>query len=288
MSWIPVKHLPIAQDLSGLSRYLHSKGLVHRITDEGDRQTLWVAHPEIAPAVAVLAERWLAGDLMQVGEDSTLQARPTPAVRLGPGPREVPWTMGLIAFSILGALVLMTPWANVLVPLLTFQDFSLTHTGPVFVPVAEGIGSGELWRLFTPAFLHFGVFHIVFNSLWLWELGRRVEVALGWRQYLLMVLVTGVAANVTQYFWSGPSLFGGMSGVVYALVGYIWMRQRQAPHPALAIPPGIIGFMLVFLVIALTGIIDQFMQGSVANGAHVGGLMAGMAWGIFGSRRERF
>src|SRR5690625_5573108 len=100
---------------------------------------------------------------MQVGEDSTLQARPTPAVRLGPGPREVPWTMGLIAFSILGALVLMTPWANVLVPLLTFQDFSLTHTGPVFVAVAEGIGSGEGWRRVTPAVVQFGGVHIGFN-----------------------------------------------------------------------------------------------------------------------------
>lgn len=288
MSWIPVKHLPIAQDLSGLSRYLHSKGLAHRITDEGDRQTLWVAHPEMAQPVAVLAERWLAGDLVQTASDPAAQTRSAPLIRIGPSPREVPWTLGLIVLSVLGALVLMTPWANMLVPLLTFQDFSLTYSGPAFVPVADGIGSGELWRLFTPAFLHFGVFHIMFNSLWLWELGRRLEVVLGWRQYLLLVVVTGIAANVTQYFWSGPSLFGGMSGVVYALVGYIWMRQRQSPHPALAIPPGIIGFMLVFLVIGLTGLIDQLIQGSVANGAHVGGLMAGMAWGIFGGRRQRF
>src|SRR5690625_6969040 len=93
---------------------------------------------------------------------------------------------------------------NVLVPLLTFQDFSLTHTGPVFVPVAEGIGSGEVWRLFTPAFLHFGVFLIVFNILWLWEMGRRVADAVDWRQPLVMVLVTGVADHGTQPDWSSP------------------------------------------------------------------------------------
>src|SRR5690625_5561596 len=81
VSWIPVKHLPIAQDLSGLSRYLHSKGLVHRITDEGDRQTLWVSHPAIAPTIAVLADRWLAGDLMQGGADSRVQAASAPSVR---------------------------------------------------------------------------------------------------------------------------------------------------------------------------------------------------------------
>jgi GlpG protein len=281
VSWIPVKQLPISEDLSGLSRFLHSRGLPHRITEEGGRQMLWVEDPDTAQAVAHLTDRWLAGEVNVPETQSRQGAR----VRFGPSPNEAPLTLILLVLSVLGALVVMTPWAEVLVPLLTFQDFTLRVTGPEFVPVAEGIGRGELWRLFTPAFLHFGVFHIVFNGLWLWELGRRLEVTLGWRQYLLFVLVTGTLANVAQYCWSGPSLFGGMSGVVYALVGYIWMRQRQAPHPALAVPPGIIGFMLVFLVIGLTGIIDQFMQGSVANGAHLGGLMAGMAWGILGSKR---
>ncbi|MDQ2078009.1 rhomboid family intramembrane serine protease [Marinimicrobium sp. ABcell2] len=282
MSWTPVKQLPISKDLSGLSRFLRSRGFVHRITEEGDRQMLWVDDPAMAEPVASLTERWLSGEFDAPQEQSR---QSPPLIRFGPSPNQAPLTLVLLALSVLGALAVMTPWAEVLVPMLTFQDFTLRMTGPEFVPVAEGIGSGELWRLFTPAFLHFGIFHIVFNGLWLWELGRRLEVAVGWRQYLMFVLITGTLANIAQYYWSGPSLFGGMSGVVYALVGYIWMRQRQAPHPVLAVPPGIIGFMLVFLIIGLTGIIDQFMQGSVANGAHVGGLMAGMAWGILGSKR---
>lgn len=142
---------------------------------------------------------------------------------------------------------------------------------------------GEFWRLLTPAFLHFGTFHILFNGLWLWELGRRLELVMGPGRYLMFVVVTAVAANIAQ-FVGGPSVFGGMSGVVYALIGYIWMRQRLNPHPVLAVPPGIIGFMLVWLVICLTGIVDRFIAGSVANGAHVGGLLAGMAWGIWAGK----
>lgn len=74
-------------------------------------------------------------------------------------------------------------------------------------------------------------------------------------------------------------MFGGMSGVVYALVGFIWIRHKIAPHPLFAVAPGIIGFMLFWLVFCMTGIVDVFIDGSVANAAHLGGLISGMLLG---------
>src|SRR5690606_25800074 len=125
------------------------------------------------------------------------------------------------------------------------------------------------WRLLTPAFLHFGFFHLLFNSLWMWDLGRRLELGLGWKHYLLFVLCSAVTANLTQYMWGGSALFGGMSGVVYALVGFIWLRQRFDASPVFAVPKSIIAFMLVWLVLCMTGVVDYFIAGSVANAAHV-------------------
>src|SRR5690606_1187518 len=95
------------------------------------------------------------------------------------------------------------------------------------------------------------------------------------------VLVTAVAANVAQFWWGGPALFGGMSGVVYALVGFIWLRQYFDSSPVFAVPKSIIAFMLVWLVLCMTGVVDYFIAGSVANAVHVGGLVAGMIWSVF-------
>lgn len=287
MSWIPVKKLPISQDLTELSDFLRQKGLQHRITEEGDHQQIWVRDEELAEPLAELTERWLAGQV-DLPENQT-ETEPGVVLRSGPPPSDFPATILLLILSVLGFLVTTTGGlADALVPWFTFQEITGVRGGqPVFEPVSEGIGSGEVWRLLTPAFLHFGLFHILFNGLWLWELGRRLEKVLGWQHYLLFVVVTAVVSNVAQYFWSGPSLFGGMSGVVFALIGYLWMRQRYAPHPVLAIPPGLIGFMLVYLVVCLVGIVDMFLQGSVANGAHLGGLIAGMAWGVASIKTRR-
>ena len=74
-------------------------------------------------------------------------------------------------------------------------------------------------------------------------------------------------------------IFGGLSGLVYGLLGYVWVRNMIAPHPLLRVPPGIIGLMLAWLVICALGIVDLFLDGGVANSAHVVGLLMGMLFG---------
>ncbi|WP_027331224.1 rhomboid family intramembrane serine protease [Marinimicrobium agarilyticum] len=280
MNWIPVKQLPLDRDLTELSRFLHQRGLVHRITDEGQHQEIWVQDPAMVDPLGELTDRWLKGEVeLPEGE------QPRRTMPKGPSPRQFPATVVLLLLSAAGALIGMQILGGALVPYLTFQPVGMGFNGPEFGDWGEAMASGEFWRLLTPAFLHFSMFHILFNGLWIWELGRRLEAVLGPWRYLLFVVVTAIAANLGQ-FLAGPSVFGGMSGVVYALIGYLWMRQRFNPHPMLAVPPGIIGFMLVWLVICMTGIVDKFIGGSVANGAHLGGLVAGVVWGILSSGRR--
>lgn len=285
MSWIPVKQFPPQQDLSELSRFLRHRGLVHRITEEPEGQQVWVQDPALVEPLSELIERWLNREVV-LQSDTPGSGRRTPIVAPERRPGNFPVTLVLLVLSALGALIGMDIVGGHFLPWLTFQPFGLSQAGPQYGAWAEAMGRGEIWRLLTPAFLHFGLFHILFNGLWLWELGRRLEALQGRVHYLLFVVLTAIAANLTQ-FAGGPSVFGGMSGVVYALIGYIWMRQKFDPHPSLAVPPGIIGFMLGWLILGLTGVVDQFMQGGVANGAHVGGLLAGMAWAILGSYREK-
>jgi len=131
------------------------------------------------------------------------------------------------------------------------------------------ISQGQWWRLITPIFLHFGVLHLVFNLLWLWDLGDMLERILGSRWLLLFVAVVGVSSNLAQYSYAGP-LFGGMSGVVYGLLGYLWLRGFLDPNFPLRPNKAIVYLMLGWFVLGWTGLL-----GPIANMTHSIGLAAG-------------
>jgi GlpG protein len=78
-----------------------------------------------------------------------------------------------------------------------------------------------------------------------------------------------VTSNVAQYM-TGSLRFGGMSGVVYGLFGYIWMKSRYQPGSGFYMPPNTVILMLGWFVLCTTGWI-----GPVANAAHGVGLVVG-------------
>lgn len=133
----------------------------------------------------------------------------------------------------------------------------------------------QIWRLFTPAFLHFSALHIIFNLLWWWYLGGQIEQKISSVKLLLLFVLASSLPNLLQYFMTGPA-FGGLSGVVYALVGYFWILGKYKPQAGLHLSPAYIGFMLLWLV---AGFFD-LLGVPVANGAHLGGLLVGcgLAW----------
>ena len=143
-----------------------------------------------------------------------------------------------------------------------------------------GFNSAEYWRLITPIFLHFGILHFVFNSLWLSMLGSRIEELMGSFHLMLIILVTGLMSNAIQFWWSGAANFGGMSGVVYALLGYLWIANSIAPHPIMTLPRGIITFMIGWLGLCMTPVVTFLLGVGIANAAHLGGLLSGMLLGL--------
>ena len=74
-------------------------------------------------------------------------------------------------------------------------------------------------------------------------------------------------------------LFGGMSGVVFAYLGYVMIWDWLRPKSRIGLAKGIYLVMLAYLILGFSGFIDLLGLGSLANGAHLGGLLAGMALG---------
>jgi GlpG protein len=85
---------------------------------------------------------------------------------------------------------------------------------------------------------------------------------------------------MSQYYWSGTIYFGGMSGVIYALLGYLWIKHKIAPQNYARLPSGLMGFMVGWLVLCMTGVLEVALGIGVANAAHLSGLVAGLLIGL--------
>src|SRR5690606_12726577 len=116
---------------------------------------------------------------------------------------------------------------------------------------------GQWWRLVSPMLLHFGILHLAMNGLWYWELGRRIELRQGPWRLLLLTLLFSLVSNLAQHFVGGPSLFGGLSGVLYGLLGHVWLYQWLAPNPLFSLPRGVLAMMLIWLLVCLSGVVSQ-------------------------------
>ncbi|CAG8999923.1 MAG: Rhomboid protease GlpG [Candidatus Celerinatantimonas neptuna] len=136
--------------------------------------------------------------------------------------------------------------------------------------------ASQPWRVITPIFLHFSILHILFNLLWWWEFGGVIERHLGTGKIIILTLVAAIIPNFAQFWVDGP-LFGGLSGVVYALLGYLWWTQWLRPHVGVRINKAIVGFMLIWLVLGFANIIGP----ATANLAHLFGLFVGCLQAVF-------
>jgi GlpG protein len=148
-------------------------------------------------------------------------------------------------------------------------------------PIGVLSDNHQWWRILGPALIHFSLLHIVFNLLWWWSLGKQIEQTFGLSSLCLLFVFSAGISNIAQLLAGGPN-FGGLSGVVYALVGCVWWLGWLKPSWGIGLPKPIIGFMLVWLVVGYVDILPLNM----ANTAHTVGLICGclFAWLIAGKK----
>jgi GlpG protein len=144
------------------------------------------------------------------------------------------------------------------------------------------IRNGQLWRIVTPMLVHFHVLHILFNMLWLRDLGSMLEARQGTLLFTLLTLAIAAVSNIAQYAVTGSPRFGGMSGVVYGLRGYIWMRGKFDPGSGLYLHPTTVTMMLIWFFLCFTPLVPN-----IANTVHTVGLLMGMGWGYLSALRNR-
>lgn len=129
------------------------------------------------------------------------------------------------------------------------------------------VGLHEFWRLLTSGFLHSGIFHLIFNMLSLYSLGRIMEPSMGSLKFALTLFGSLIVASLTSLAFSDNTISVGLSGGLYGLFA-IYLINAYYSHTLSS--QGAIQVILINVLINFMGGVD-FM-------AHIGGLIAGIVF----------
>ena len=138
---------------------------------------------------------------------------------------------------------------------------------------------GRWWTLLTAIYLHGGVLHILFNVLWIRQLGPEVEKLYGPARLVVIFTVSGAAGFVVSNSIGVPFTIGA-SGAIFGLLGAIVAFGRKRG--------GVFGQMVLrqYGQWALVLFVLGFFMPGVNNWAHAGGFAGGFASGLLLSLAE--
>lgn len=141
------------------------------------------------------------------------------------------------------------------------------------------VKNGEIWRLFTCAFLHVSLIHLVVNMYSLRVIGPSVEGLIGKGKFVFIYLISAISASLMSLVFVDSNIVSvGASGAIFGLMGaLLYFGYHYRLYLNDAIKTQIIPVILFNLIIG-------FMMPGIDNGAHIGGLIGGylatMAIGI--------
>jgi len=279
-----------------LSDYLYVEGIENQVEEEsGEEWSVWVhaeehvlrgqqllhdylsnpADPKFPRIVREAAERRAEEEKSEENYRRKVHSREETLRRAARGSL-APLTLALLGITVAVYVLQQIKGEMGVRSLVISQFYPIGSLVDRLLGLTE-IRQGQVWRLFTPIFLHYGILHILFNMMWLVDLGSAIERKEGAATLLLFILVVAAISNLSQFLISGPR-FGGMSGVVYGMLGYVWIRGKYDPFSGYFLNPPVVYMMLIWLGVCMVGWIPN-----VANTVHVVGLVTGMAWGYIAS-----
>ncbi|MCP5535269.1 MAG: rhomboid family intramembrane serine protease [Akkermansiaceae bacterium] len=148
----------------------------------------------------------------------------------------------------------------------------------------QDLHEGRWWGLIGSAFIHFELWHVGFNMLWLVRLGTLMERGLGSMKTAAFIVVSAFVSSTLSQVIDGPGI--GFSGVVYAMGGFIWGAWPRYT----GFLEGFNGSTLRWFLL-WQGVCFLLTWGGmlpIGNAAHISGMVFGFLvglWACKGSKR---
>jgi len=144
------------------------------------------------------------------------------------------------------------------------------------------------WTLLTAMFVHYDIWHILFNMLALFYFGRMLTIIVGTGRFLIIYFVGGILGNLLflAINYATPELLIGASGAVYAVAGALVVLVPTARISFWGvIPMPLWVYTLIFLVLLS---LPPFVPLGIAWQAHMGGLATGLVGGFLWRRTGKY
>lgn len=131
------------------------------------------------------------------------------------------------------------------------------------------VADGEVYRLLTSAFMHFGLTHIAFNMLALYFVGPPLEIALGRMRFIALYLLSALGGSVLVYLLTFNALTAGASGAVFGLFGATFVVGKRLNMDTRSV------LMIIVLNLAFTFVYPLITSQNISWQGHIGGLVTG-------------
>ena len=154
----------------------------------------------------------------------------------------------------------------------------------------SGLMHGYLWQLVTFQFMHGSFSHLALNSIALFFFARPMESYLGRRHFLGLYLLSGFIGGIVQVLLSlcsarfGGEVVGASAGICGLVAAFALLNPHSTIYLFMILPIRAIYFLPLVTAITVLSIILP-SNDHVAHGAHLGGILTGVAWIKFGWHR---
>lgn len=184
-------------------------------------------------------------------------------------------TNALIAINVAVYLAMVASGVSWIDP----ETSDLLRWGADYGPSTLG---GQYWRMITSGFVHIGIIHLLLNMWCLWSLGRILERLLGPFETVGVYLVTAAGASLLSLSWNPMVAGAGASGAIFGIAGAIipilyYGKLNLPAENTRRVLGYVVRFSLINLFYGLT-------RAHIGNMAHLGGLVTGLAVGLFLAR----
>ena len=179
-------------------------------------------------------------------------------------------TFALIGISVLLAIIMFCATGSFNPDPRDFIDYGANFRRLTF--------GGQLWRLVTSSFLHFGLEHLAFNMLCLFALGKFLEKMVGHANLLCVYLLTACTGGILSMCFHDNTVCAGASGAVFgvfgasiSLVALLWRKYQIDPKYMWGYMKNGLAFVGINFIYSLFPGIDM--------AGHIGGLLGGLVVG---------